>query len=468
MSLLLKAAITVVSLLAFCLSVNRASAQVFNPETFTLTNGMQVVVIPNHRVPVLTHMVWYRVGSADEMPGKTGLAHMVEHMMFKGTKAVPAGQFSQIVARNGGRENAFTTADYTGFYQNVAADKLETVMRLESDRMANLKLADQDFQPERQVVLEERRMRVDNDPDASLHEQMEAALHLNGGYHHPVIGWKSDIEGFQLDDVVAFYRRWYAPNNAILVVAGDITAKQLKPLAQKYYGAIPARPLPERVRPGEPEPIAGKTVRMIHPNVQQPSWSRDYLAPSYQRGATGHAYALQVLREILGGGATGRLYKTLVVERKIAADVGAGYDPTAIGASSFSLGVTPREGETAEAAGEAVAGLIDDIVKTGVSADEVARAKTRLRANVAYARDSVAGSAQVLGRALASGQSVEDIESWPARIDAVTADGVNAAARAVFGAKGSVTGLLLPQEDGAGAAAGPQPARTPGQGREIR
>ncbi len=450
-----------------------ASAQVFNPETFTLKNGMQVVVIPNHRVPVVSHMVWYKVGSGDEAPGKTGLAHMLEHMMFKGTKTVPAGQFSRIVAINGGRDNAFTTTDYTAFYQNVAADKLGIVMKLEADRMANLSLRDRDFQPERQVVLEERRMRVENDPESLLDEQMEAALYLTSSYHHPVIGWRSDIEHFTLKDVVDFHRRWYAPNNAILVVSGDITAAQLKPLAEKYYGGIPARTIPARYRAEEPPPVAARTVELRDPDVHEPAWNRLYLAPSYHQGETRLAYPLQVLAEILGDGATSRLYKSLVVDQKVAASATASYDPDVLGRTSFSFSANPRPGVPMDKLQAAIVAQIQAVAASGVTAQEVDRAKHRLQASVAYAKDSYHTGARVLGQALATGETVAEEEAWPRRIAAVTVDQVTEAARHVLRDERSVTGILLPAKPGEGTVQ-PKPPEPPGRlppgmsGREIR
>ena len=221
-------------LLAAALLLARpAEARLFDPETFTLDNGLTVVVVPNHRMPVVSHMVWYKVGAADEDPGKSGLAHLLEHLMFKGTPSVPPGMFSKIIARNGGRDNAFTTSDYTGYFQNVAADRLELVMRMEADRMANLTLDRETVETERAVVLEEWRMRVGNSPEGRLSQQMEAALFLNSPYHRPVIGWQSEIARLDRDDALAFYRRWYAPNNAVLVVAGDVDAATVRPLAEK-------------------------------------------------------------------------------------------------------------------------------------------------------------------------------------------------------------------------------------------
>ncbi len=421
-----------------------ARAALFHPQTFTLKNGLVVVVIPNHRVPVVTQMVWYKVGSADEAPGKGGLAHMVEHMMFKGTPSVPAGRFSRLVAENGGRDNAFTTADYTAFYQSVAADKLALVMRLESDRMAHLQLADKDFQPERQVVLEERRLRIDSQPAARLEERMTAALFRISPYHHPVIGWPREIKRYTLADVVAFHKRWYAPNNAILVLAGDITAATARPLVEQYYGAIPARPLPPRRRAADPEAAAPRLVVLRDPDVTAPSWSRSYPAPSYHAGNTALAYPLQVLAEVLGGGATSRLYKTLVVERKLASAVSTGYNPEAVGTTSFDLAADPAPGVPLARLRAALDSLLADVATRGVSAREVARAKRHLAIDAAYARDSSHTGARVLGAALAVGDRVADVEAWPERIAAVTPADVDAAARAVLRRRASVTGLLLP------------------------
>ncbi|HXP96480.1 MAG TPA: pitrilysin family protein, partial [Telmatospirillum sp.] len=428
---------------------------------------------PNHRVPVVSHMLWYKVGSADEVAGKTGLAHMLEHMMFKGTKTVPAGAFSQLVASNGGRDNAFTTADYTAFYQNVAADKLDLVMKLEADRMTNLSLKDQDFQPERQVVLEERRMRIENEPEALLEEQIEAALFLNSPYHHPVIGWRNEIEKYTLSDIVDFHRRWYAPNNAVLLVSGDITAARLKPLAEKYYGVIPSRPVPLRQRTEEPPPVAARTVDMRDPDVHQPNWERLYLAPSYHSGETKYAYPLQVLAEILGGGTTSRLYKTLVVDQKIAVSAAAGYDPGSIGLSSFSFEASPRSGVSVENLQAAMVAEIQSVATQGVRAEEVDQAKSRLQTAIVYAKDSYASGARVLGAALCTGESVADVEAWPERIAAVTPDLVNEAARQILRDERAVTGRLLPSDpnDATTKAVTSEPApRLPAglSGRELR
>ncbi len=421
-----------------------ARAGVFNPETFILENGLRVVVIANHRLPVVTQMIWYRVGSADDPPGKSGLAHFLEHLMFKGTKTVAPREFSRLVARNGGRENAFTTNDSTAYYQTVAADRLELVMKLEADRMTNLVLTDKDVLPERDVILEERRSRIDNHPAALLDEQMSAALFLNHPYRIPVIGWKHEVERLTTEDALAFYRRFYAPNNAILIVAGDITAEKLRPLAEKYYGAIPSREAPERARLGEPPQRAARRVVLKSERVREPRWGRDYLAPSYAAGETRQAHALQVLEQILSGGSTSRLYKALVVEKKVAVSAGAHYGADALDLATFTVFGRPRPGigmDRFEAAMEAELGRL---LADGVSAEEVQRAKKRLLAGAIYARDSLRRGAVVIGRALTTGQTIEDVEEWPERIEAVTVDQVNEAARAVLVPSKSVTGLLLP------------------------
>ncbi|SEH36155.1 M16 family metallopeptidase [Magnetospirillum fulvum] len=443
-----------------------AQARLFDPQTFTLSNGMTVVVVPNHRVPIVSHMVWYKVGAADEVAGKSGLAHMLEHLMFKGTPSVPPGDFSKIVSRNGGRDNAFTSSDYTGYFQNVAADRLELVMRMEADRMANLTLDEENFRTERAVVLEERRSRVGNNPAARLAEQMEATLFLNSPYHRPVIGWQSEIAGLTRDDALAFYRRWYAPNNAVLIVAGDVDADIVRPLAEKYYGTLPRAEIAPRLRTEEPAPEAARRVTVTDPRVSQPSWSRLYLAPSQRAGESRLAQPLEVLAEIIGGGATSTLYRSLVVEQGLAAHADAAYDPVAVGLTSFRIGVVPRPGISPERLEAAVDAQIARIAKGEIAAEEVERAKTRLRASVVYARDSLHTGARVLGEALAVGLTVEDVESWPDRVGAVTPAQVAEAAAQVLDARASVTGLLLPEPGAA-----PQPAAPPAARpapREIR
>jgi zinc protease len=419
-------------------------AAVFNPATITLPNGLQVVVIENHRAPVVTHMIWYRVGAADETPGKTGIAHFLEHLMFKGTKTMPPGAFSAEIARRGGNENAFTTQDYTAYFQSVAVEHLEEMMRLEADRMANLQLTDAVVLPERDVILEERRQRIDNNPGAQLGEMLRASLFLNHPYRLPTIGWENEMEQLTTADAIAWHTRWYVPNNAIVIISGDVTMDQVRPLAEKYYGAIPAGTVSPRLRPQEPAQFAPRRVTLESPRVQLSSWSRQYQAPSFHRGATEHAYALQVLAELLGGGTSSRLYRQLVVGQKVASSVGASYSPEDVDLATFDLYATALPGGDAAGLEAPVEAEVARLLKDGVTEEEVARTKKMLQAEAVKARDSLGGPARILGRALATGSSIADVEAWPERIGAVTVADVNAAAQAVFRLDYSVTGLLSP------------------------
>ena len=426
--------------------ISPATATVFDGKSFSLANGLKVVVVSNHRVPIVTHMIYYRVGALDEPAGQSGIAHFLEHLMFKGTKTMAPGEFSAIVARNGGRENAFTTSDATAYFQSIARDRLEVVMRIEADRMTNLVLTDEVIEPERQVVLEERRSRVENEPSAQLHEEAQAALYLNHPYRKPIIGWEHEIRAFTREQIVDFYNKWYAPNNAIVVMSGDITVADARTLAEKYYGVISARPLPVRQEWREPPQRTDRRVELKHPQVQQPSWTLRYLTPSYAYGDTQHVYALQVLEEILSGGSTSRLYKSLVVEQQVAVSAGAWYSPSSRGPTAFGFSATPRSVDGIAAVEVAMSAEIDRLLKDGVTEDEVMRAVARLQAAAIFARDSNRAPARTLGGALVIGRSVDDVESWPERIGETTADDVIRAARAVFADRPSVTTLLLPAQ----------------------
>jgi zinc protease len=419
-------------------------AKVFNPTTFTLANGLEVVVITNMRAPIVTQMVWYHAGSADEPRGKAGIAHYLEHLMFKGTDQVKPGEFSRIIARNGGRDNAFTTHDYTCYYQNVAVDRLPLVMRLEADRMANLRLTDAVARPELDVVLEERRMRTDNDPSSKLYEQAEASLFVHHPYGIPIIGWEHEIRGLDYQDALAFYRTWYAPDNATLVVAGAVTADDVRPLAEQFYGPIPARPVPARARVAEPPHVASVKLEMTSERVRQPSWSRRYVAPSYRSGDTAQAYPLQVLAEVLGGGETSRLNRSLVVDQQLAASAGADYEATRLDLGSFVIYASPQPGGNIAALERAVEAEVKRVRDDGVTDEEVARAKLRLQAATIYALDSLSTGARTIGAALSTGSTVDSVEAWPDRIGAVTAEQVRDAARAVLKDDVAVTSILKP------------------------
>lgn len=438
------AALVVVATGCLWLTVAASRAAVFNPESFVLPNGLQVVVVENHRAPIVVQMVWYKVGAADEVAGKSGIAHFLEHLMFKGTEKVPPGEFSKIVARNGGEDNAFTSHDYTAYFQRVAKDRLELVMELEADRMANLTLTDAEVLPEREVVREERRSRTDNDPASQLHEQSRAALYLNHPYGRPVIGWPAEIAKLNTEDALAFYRRYYAPNNAILIIAGDVTEAEVRRLAEKYYGPIPKGDVPPRTRPQEPEQLAARRVVLESPRVRQPTWTKTFLTPAYESGERDGSHPLQVLGQVLGNGATSRLYRTLVVEKKIAVSAGAWYLASRLDNGEFSISGSPKPGVDMATFEESVLAEIAKVREKGVTAEELELAKKSLLASAIYARDSLRTAPNVIGQALATGRTIEDVEQWPDRIRAVSVEQVNRVAREILKDEASVTSVLLP------------------------
>jgi zinc protease len=414
------------------------------PASFALGNGLQVVVIPDHRTPVVTQMTWYKVGSADETPGKSGLAHFLEHLMFKGTSKHPTGEFSQTVLRVGGNENAFTSTDYTGYYQRVPREELGKMMEFEADRMTGLILKDENVLPERDVVLEEFNMRVANNPEARLTEQIMAALYLNHPYGRPVIGWHQEIEKLDREDALAFYRRFYAPNNAILVIAGDVDAAEVRPMVERTFGTVPAQPaIPaQRLRPQEPEPAAPRTVTLSDARVEQPSLRRYYLVPSATTAA-GEGPALDVLAQLMGGGNNSYLYRRLVIDRPLAVSASAAYQGTSLDATQFSVSASPRSGVEFAQIEQAIDEVILDIGQNAVRAEDLERVKTQLIAEAIYAQDNQATLARWYGGALTTGLSIEDIRSWPDRIRAVTAEQVREAAQKWLDKKRSVTGYLI-------------------------
>lgn len=417
-------------------------AQVFDPSVYRLENGLEVVVVANSRAPVVTQMVLYKVGSADEPRGKSGIAHFLEHLMFKGTDSRAPGEFSAIVARHGGQENAFTSYDYTGYYQTVAADRLPLIMELEADRMANLALTEAVVLPEREVILEERRSRIDNEPGSQLQEMARASLWVHHPYGTPIIGWEDEMRNLTLQDARDFYERWYAPNNAVLVVAGDVEPEAVRELAERYYGPISGKDVPERQRVEEPRHWADSRVELASPQAGHPTVSLSFRAPSYATAEPPErAYALEVLGELLDG-SVGRLYRSLVVEQSLAAGAGAGYDANGLDGSTFAFWGSPRPGIEVEAVEAALRAEIDRLLAEGVTEEEVAKAKQRLIDQTVYATDSAGSAAQIFGRALTTGSTVEDVEDWPNRIREVTPAEVEAAARAIFAEVGSTTAVL--------------------------
>jgi zinc protease len=427
-----------------CAAFATAAAAAPDVTDFTLANGLEVVVIPDHRAPVVTHMVWYKVGGADETPGKSGLAHFLEHLMFKGTDKNPGDTFSQEVAEIGGQENAFTGSDYTGFFQRVSREHLKEMMAFEADRMTGLVLTDAVVRPELNVVLEELNMRVANNPAARLGEQIDAALYLNHPYGRPVIGWLHEVEKLTRDDALAFYRRFYTPNNAIVVVAGDVTADEVKADAEETYGKVAPRvEIGPRDRPKEPAQEASRTVTLSDARVEQPSLTRDYLVPSETTAKPGESEALDVLANVLGSGANSRLYRTLVVDQGIALTAGAYYSGTALDYAKFGVYGTPKPGVTLQQVEDGIDSVLTDVIAHGVTADELDSSKNRLIADAIYAQDNQATLARWYGGALASGETVAMVQAWPDHVRAVTADAVQQAARQWLDRRHSVTGYLV-------------------------
>ena len=426
-------------------SVAPAQARQFDAESFTLANGLQVVVVPFHRAPAVTQMLWYKAGAYDDPPGKSGIAHFVEHLMFRGTKETAPGEYSRLVAQNGGQENAATSPDYTVFYQTVASDRLELVMKLEAERMHDLVITEDQVTPEREVIIEERRTRVENEPSAQLDEQRNAVLFLGNHYRLPAIGWLAEMRGLTAEDARRFYGTWYAPNNAVLVIAGDVDVARVRALAETYYGPIPSHPVPAHETLAEPPKVAATRLEMTSGHVATPEWSRSYLAPSYTEAAGKPADALTVLAEILGGGESARLYQALVIQKKLAVSASAGYAPNR-GTGSFSIDAEPRDGVSVADVEAAAAAEIRRLLSEGVSATEVDRVKQRLQASALYSRDSLSGVARIIGASLVAGRSLDEVQGWPERIGAVTPEDVMAVARQVLKDDTAVTAVLLPEK----------------------
>ncbi len=413
---------------------------------FTLKNGMQVVVIPDTRAPVVTHMVWYRVGAADEPPGVSGIAHFLEHLMFKSTDKIPVGEFSKIVARMGGEDNAFTSQDATAYFQRIAKERLGDLMEMEADRMVNLRLTEAEVLTERDVILEERRSRIDNNPSSILTEQMDAALYMSHPYGIPVIGWRHEMAALDQADAMSFYKRFYAPNNAILVVAGDVTVDEVRRLAEATYGKVPASDnVPKkRVRPAEPPHLAPVHLELKDPRAGKASLRRYYIAPNYGSADEGEAEALEVLIKVLASDSTSRLYRNLVVDKKIASSTSGWYSGNDYDLGKIALNVVAADGVSLDALEDEVDRVIGEVRENGITDTELSRAKNNLMAQYVYQSDSQSSLARRYGWALTMGRTVADIESWPDRISKVTREDVLRAAKKHLELRNSVTGRLIP------------------------
>ena len=417
--------------------------------TYQLDNGLDIVVIEDHRAPVVVHMLWYRAGSADEPVGSSGVAHYLEHLLFKATDTVESGEFQRVVAENGGSDNAFTSYDYTGYFQRVAADRLPLMMQYEADRMNNLVLTEEDIVTERGVILEERNQRTENSPGALAREQIRAAQFLNHRYGVPIIGWKHEMETLDMDDALSFYDIYYSPNNAILVVAGDVEPDEGLALAEQYYGPLPAEPnLPERFRTQEPPQSAERRLIFEDPRVAQPYVSRTYLAPERDAGAQEEAAALTYLADLLGGSPfTSALGIALQFDTNTAVYAGAFYDGLNLDDGTFGLTVVPSEGVTLQEAEDAMDAAVAQFLEDGIDPVRMEALRTQLRAGEIFARDDVGGLARRYGAALTSGLTVEDVQAWPDILQSVTEEDVLAAAARVLDRNQSVTGWVIPSRE---------------------
>lgn len=409
--------------------------------TYTLDNGLEVVVIEDHRAPAVTHMLWYRAGSADEPPGASGVAHYLEHLLFKGTETREAGEFSDIVAALGGSDNAFTSYDYTGYFQRVAAEHLGLMMEMEADRMENLVLGPEEIETEREVIIEERNQRTETSPGALAREQMMAAQYINHPYGRPIIGWMHEMEALGLEEALHFYDLFYSPNNAVLVVAGDVAPEEVLALAEEHYGPIPAEAdLPERFRPEEPPHRAERRIRYEDERVSQPYVTRSYLAPERDSGAQETAAALVYLAELLGGSSfTSELSRALQFETNTALYSGAAYSGASLDDTTFVVYAAPAEGVTLEETEAAIDRVLETFLAEGPDPEAMERIRTQLHASEVYARDSVDGLARRYGMALTQGLTVDDVQQWPRLLQQVTAEDVMAAARDVLDMRYAVT-----------------------------
>jgi zinc protease len=446
----------VAPLLALALGLLLAPAARAEPRVnaFTLGNGMQVVVIEDHRVPVVTHMVWYRVGAADDPWGTSGIAHFLEHLMFKSTNKLKSGEFSRTITRLGGRDNATTTHDTTSYFQRVAKEHLRAVMELEADRMVNLRLVEEEVKTERDVILAERRSNVDGNPLSLLSEQMLSVLYHNHPYGRPSIGWEHEMAKLTRQDAITFYKRYYAPNNAVLVVAGDVTPEEVRPLAQATYGRNrPNRGLVRPIRPDEPKPIAARRVEVVDGRAGARVLLRYYPSPSFASGPAGEAESLELLARIVGGDDTSRLYRRLVVE-KLASTAGANFSGATRDSGRLAFVVIPLEGVALEKVEAILDAVILEVREKGVTEAELERAKSAIEAVRVFESDDQMQLARRYGEGIAFGQSLAQLAELGQRAQSRSVEDVKRVAAEYLARERSVTGTLLPQK--AEASAGPQ------------
>ncbi len=413
---------------------------------YQFANGLKLIVHEDHRAPTVAHMVWYRAGSMDEMNGRTGVAHVLEHMMFKGTEKVKVGEFSRLVAALGGRENAFTSRDYTAYFQQVEKSKLNEVMRLEADRMSNLNFDDAEFLKEIQVVMEERRLRTEDNPSSLLNESLMATAFMASPYRHPVVGWMNDLENMKAADARDWYRSWYTPNNATVVISGDVDPAQTRDVVEKYYGAIAAHELP--VRKPQLEPVQKGLKRVL---VKAPADSSQlamaWKVPRLQVGSLDDVepYALELLSAVLDGYDNARLNRVMVKQERVVNDVGVSYDMTSRGPELFQINVSIAKGKTVAQAEASIRRALSEIVQKGVLESELKRIKVRLLSSQIYKRDSIFGQAMEIGSIEMAGFSWRDIDLLLEKMQTITPEQVQAVAKKYLLDEGLTIAVLDPQ-----------------------
>lgn len=442
----LKTYLALILLLFFHYSVAEVMSPKVETQEFTLSNGLRLIVREDHRAPTVAHMVWYRAGSMDEVNGKTGVAHVLEHMMFKGTDKVKTGEFSRLVATVGGRENAFTSLDYTAYFQQVEKSKLATVMQLEADRMSNLNFDDAEFKKEIQVIMEERRLRTEDNPNAIMNETLMATAFMSSPYRHPVIGWMNDLENMQAVDARNWYANWYAPNNAIVVISGDVDPAKVYVLAEQYYGQLQSKILPVRKPQIEPVQIGIKNV-LVQAPADTPqitmAWKVPHLDPSKPDQL--EPFAIEVLGGVLDGYDNARLTRALVKQQRLADGVDAAYDLISRGPQLFQISATVAKGKTVAQVQVGIRQVLQELITQGVTEAELRRIKVRILANQIYKRDSIFGQAMEIGSAEIAGFSWRDLDSLLARIQAVTPVQVQAVAKRYLVDEGLTVAVLDPQ-----------------------
>lgn len=417
-----------------------------NTHEFALANGLKLIVREDHRAPTVAHMVWYRAGSIDEVNGKTGVAHVLEHMMFKGTHTVKSGDFSRLVAAVGGRENAFTSRDYTAYFQQVEKSKLDDVMKLEADRMSNLSFQDEEFFKEIQVVMEERRLRTEDNPSSLLYESLMATAFMASPYRYPVIGWMNDLQNMKPVDARDWYRSWYAPNNATVVITGDVDPKAILQSVEKYYGTAPARELPVRKPQVEPPQRGIKQVQVKAPadNAQLAmAWKVPKLLPGKLDDV--EPYALELLAAVLDGYDNARLNRTLVKQERVVNDVGVGYSMVSRGPELFLINVSMAKGKTVAQAESSIRKALEEIVRNGVQESELKRIKVRILSNQIYKRDSIFGQAMEIGNSEMAGFSWRDNDVMLEKMQTITPDQIQAVAKKYLVDEGLTIAVLDPQ-----------------------